>query len=123
MILLLFSLLTVVGGWVAWRLNPMYSAGKTLQVVVLFGGSIAIVMAALITLADINPRDPRAVYIIADIITFLAGFALTLSGGMRVFNPPPAPLPPGTKLVTVNRRRIIPWLKALAGILLVLGVV
>lgn len=118
----LFVLLTIAGGWIAWRRNPMYSAGKTMQVVVLFGGTIAIVLAGLIALADLTPRDPAVVYILADIVAFLAGLALIISIAMRVFNPAPAPLPAGTKLVTVNRRRIIPWLKALVYVLLAMGV-
>jgi hypothetical protein len=117
----LFVLLTIVGGWFAWRRNPIYSAGKTIQVIVLFGGTIALVLAGLIALFDLNPRNPTAIYILADIASFLAGLALILSVGMRVFNPAPAALPAGTKLVTVNRRRIIPWLKALAFILLAMG--
>ncbi len=123
MFLFLFALLTIVGGWFAWRRNPMYSAGKTMQVVVLFGGTIAIVLLGLIALANLSPRDPPVTYILADTVSFLAGLALILSVGMRVFNPAPAPLPAGTKLVTVNRRRIIPWLKALLYILLAMGVV
>jgi hypothetical protein len=122
MFLFLFALLTIVGGWFAWRRNPMYSAGKTVQVVVLFGGTIAIVLGGLIELANLSPSDPPVIYILADIVSLLAGLGLILTVGMRVFNPAPAPLPAGTKLVTVNRRKVIPWLKALLYILLAMGV-
>jgi hypothetical protein len=119
----IFVVLTILGGWFAWRRNPMYSAGKTVQVIFLFGGTIAIVLAALIALVNWTAHEPTGVVVTSDIVCFFAGMALILSIAMRVFNPAPAALPGGTKLVTVNRRRIIPWLKALAYILAAMGVI
>src|SRR5579863_2946150 len=113
----IFIVLTIVGGWFAWRRNPMYSAAKTVQVIVLFGGTVAVVLTALIGLIIWTVRDPSPVTITADIVYYFAGIALIISVAMRVFNPAPAALPKGTKLVTVNRRKIIPWLKALACVL------
>jgi hypothetical protein len=119
----IFVVLTILGGWFAWRRNPMYSAGKTVQIILLFGGTIAVVLAALASLVVWTARKPQAVTIDADIVFFFAGMALILSVAMRVFNPAPAALPEGTKLVTVNRRRVIPWLKALAYVLVTMGAV
>lgn len=98
-------------------LNPMYSAGRTVQIVFLFGGTITIVLASFIFLLNWATRNPPAIAVTGDIVYFLAGMALILSVGMKVFNPAPAALPEGTKLVVVNRRRIIPSLKALTCVL------
>jgi hypothetical protein len=119
----IFVVLTIVGGWFAWRRNPMYSAGKTVQVIFLFGGTIAVVLAALSGLMALTVRTPTALVIGLDIVYFFAGLALIITVAMKVFNPAPATLPEGTKLVTVNRRRIIPWLKALAFVLIAMGIV
>jgi len=119
----IFVVLTIVGGWFAWRRNPMYSAGKTVQVVFLFGGTIAVVLAALSGLMVLTVRTPTALVIGADIVYFFAGMALIITVAMKVFNPAPAALPEGTKLVTVNRRKIIPWLKALAYVLVAMGII
>jgi hypothetical protein len=119
----IFLALTIIGGWFAWRRNPMYSAGKTVQVIILFGGTIAIVIGLLCVLLTWNIRNPTGPLIAADIVYFFCGMALIISVAMHVFNPAPAALPPGTKLVTVNRRKIIPWLKALAWILIAMGIV
>ncbi|HEY1805192.1 MAG TPA: hypothetical protein VGG45_12030 [Terracidiphilus sp.] len=119
----IFLVLTILGGWLAWRRNPMYSAGKTVQVIFLFGGTIAVVLGALIGLVNWTAHEPTGVVVSSDILCFLAGMALILSVAMRVFNPAPTALPEGTKLVTVNRRKIVPWLKALAYILATMGVV
>jgi hypothetical protein len=119
----IFLALTIIGGCLAWRRNPMYSAGKTVQVIVLFGGTIAIVISTFIVLLTWNIQNPTGLVIAADIVYFFAGMALIISVAMHVFNPPPAALPAGTKLVTVNRRKIIPWLKALALILIAMGIV
>lgn len=119
----IFIVLTIVGGWFAWHRNPMYSAAKTVQVIFLFGGTIAVVLVALGGLMTWTVRDPSPVTITVDIVYFFASMALIISVAMRVFNPAPAALPKGTKLVTVNRRKIIPWLKALAFVLAAMGVV
>jgi hypothetical protein len=119
----IFIVLTIVGGWFAWRRNPMYSARKTVQVIFLFGGTIAVVLGAMIGLVNWTLHEPTGVVVSCDIVFFFAGIALIISVAMRVFNPAPAALPEGTKLVTVNRQKIIPWLKALAYILAAMGVV
>ncbi len=119
----IFLVLTILGGWFAWRRNPMYSAGKTVQVIFLFGGTIVIVLAALGALMAWTVKSPTPLVIGLDIVYFFAGMALIIWVSMKVFNPAPAALPVGTKLVTVNRRKILPWLKALACILAAMGVV
>jgi hypothetical protein len=119
----IFLVLTILGGWFAWRRNPMYSAGKTVQVIFLFGGTLVVVLAALIVLTNWTMKNATPAVIGADIVSFFAGLALILWVSMKVFNPAPAALPEGTKLVTVNRRRIIPWLKALAWVLAAMGIV
>lgn len=118
MALSIFLVLTILGGWFAWRRNPMYSAARTVQVVVLFGGTIVIAIGAVIALVTWDVRLPLPVGIPMDVVAFFAAIALIISVSMHVFNPAPAPLPAGTKLVTVNRRKIIPWLKALGWVLL-----
>jgi hypothetical protein len=100
----------------------MYSAGKTVKIIVLFGGTIAIVLGIFWLLLTWNIQNPTGLQIAADIVCFFVGMALILTVAMRVFNPAPAALPAGTKLITVNRRRIIPWLKVLACILAAMGV-
>ncbi len=119
----IYIVLSIVGGWFWWRRNPMYSAGKTVQVIFLFGGTIAIVTTVLIVLMLWMMGKPTAITITALIVCFVAGMTLIVDVSIRVFNPPPAALPGGTKLATVNRRKIIPWLKALALIVAALGVV
>ena len=118
----IFLVLTILGGWFAWRRNPMYSAGKTIQVIFLFGGTIVVVLAALSALIIWTEKTPTPLVIGADIVYFFAGLALIIWVSMKVFNPAPAALPQGTKLVTVNRRRILPWLKALAYVLAAMGI-
>ena len=119
----IFLVLTILGGWFAWRRNPMYSAGKTIQVIFLFGGTIVVVLAALGALMAWTVKSPTPVVIGLDIVYFFTGLALIIWVSMKVFNPAPAALPEGTKLVTVNRRRILPWLRALAYVLVAMGTV
>jgi hypothetical protein len=118
----IFLVLTILGGWFAWRRNPMYSAGKTVQVIFLFGGTIVVVLAALGALILWTEKTPTPVVIGVDVVYFFAGLALIIWVSMKVFNPAPAALPEGTKLVNLNRRRIIPWLKALAYVLAAMGI-
>ncbi len=57
----IFLALTIIGGWFAWRRNPMYSAGKTAQVIVLFGGTISIVLGVFWLLLTWNMQKIRPV--------------------------------------------------------------
>lgn len=122
MYLAIFALLSVLGGWLAWKRNPMYSARRTFHIVALMGGAIAIFVGATIVVVRWCMHQPTAVDVPVLIVFIYVGSIFLISVGMRIADPHLDALPPGTKLLTVNRRKILPWLKIVGWVLAAMGV-
>jgi hypothetical protein len=122
MYLAIFALLSVLGGWLAWKRNPLYSARRTFHAVVLMGGAIGVFVGATIIVVRWCMHQPTAVDVPVLIVFIYVGSVFLIYVGMRIANPHLDALPPGTKLVTVNRRKILPWLKIVGWVLAAMGV-
>jgi hypothetical protein len=122
MVTLLFAVLTVAGSWVAWRRNPMYSRSRTLYY--LSAVSLSIAAAVCIFIAIIHFTENRSKEIQ---MTAVFSFVFLATIGMiwiivTVVNPKTQAIPKGTRLATLHRRRLIPWLKRALWTLVVLGI-
>jgi hypothetical protein len=122
MITAFFAILMVASSWYTWRRNPMYSRRRTLHwmlaVLLSIGAAIGL-FAAVIQLTQSYSKEVQLGAIFGAV--FVASIGLI---GIIVFisAPKTAPIPSGTRMATLHRRRLIPWLKAAVETLLILAV-
>jgi hypothetical protein len=121
MITALFAILMVVSSWYTWRRNPMYSRRRTLHWMLAVGLSIAAAIGLFAAVIQLTLGRSQTVQLTA---IFSAVFVATIGLiGIIIYivTPKTAPIPTGTRMATLHRRRLIPWLKAAGETLLVLG--
>jgi hypothetical protein len=112
------ALFSMVGAWLAWRRNPLYSAAATLRMMVVIGLSIAALILAIIaaTHFSMNRSEPVAVATILGVV--ILGTLAMVFIVQKVTTPKDArlttALPAGTKILHVHRRKVYKWLKGLA---------
>lgn len=121
-ILVVFSILTIVGAWAGWRRSPLYSAKITLQVV----GYFLLIVAAMVgaSLGILNgpiSHSPAAQAILGGITILAVGIGAT---GLiiRATDAHVAQLPPSVRLVTIHRQKIQRWIWRIVVYLLISGV-
>jgi hypothetical protein len=126
MYLAVFALLSCVGAWFAWRRNPLYSTRSTLRsaIVVLF--SIAAVIGLIVVAVNFTMHKSPAVAGVTLAAVIIFGTLSLIFIIQAVSTPTQAKLavdlPPGATLLHFHRQKIYKWLKFLAGLLAVCGV-
>jgi hypothetical protein len=109
-----FALLSVVGAWGAWRSNPAYSTKRTFRYVLVTLLAIAAAIAAIVTTIDLTERGSQSVQFGA-----MAGVIVACTLGLiwlimtATFSQ--TATRPSAKLVTVHRRKLLPWVRRFAG--------
>jgi hypothetical protein len=119
--LLLFSLLTVVGAWSAWRRNPMYSGWKTLRSIVVVGLAVAAVVGAVIGTTDLTMHATPAVTIGAVFAVVLVGTLVLIFVIQWMTVPRVPPLPASAPVVRTHRDQVLRWIPRVLIALLILG--
>jgi hypothetical protein len=113
MVTTFFTLIYTVGAWSAWRKNPMYSARLTLRLVTVIVLGVAALVAAAVTAVKFTADSPAAVTAAAiGGVCFFGGLAFIWLI-IQFSIPAPPPLPAGTKLVNINRVKLLPWARRL----------
>jgi hypothetical protein len=108
-VLLIFAGLTIVGSWVGWRRNPLYSLKTTLKMVAAFAGIVAAVAGAMLAIFS-GPLEhapvAQAVAALVAVMVLTVGASVTL---IRITDSHVAQLPASVRLVTLHRHRIAVW--------------
>jgi hypothetical protein len=109
--LAILAVLAVAGSWATWRRNPLYSTGKTLRMVGGMGLGIAGIVALDILVVNLTMHSPPWV-----MGTAMGSFILVSVFGMfliaRAFTAlREKPLPAGTPMVDLHRRKVYAWAK------------
>jgi hypothetical protein len=108
--LIIFAILTIVGGWAGWRRSPLYSHKITLQLlgifVLLVGAILGLSMA--ITSGSIA-RSPVAQGILLGIV--IIGIATGATGLIiHTTDSHVAQLPPTVRVLTAQRHKVQRWI-------------
>jgi len=125
MYMVVFALITVVGAWMAWKRNPLYSAASTVRTVLLIAVLIAGVVAAIALVANLTKNSSATVTVVAMGGVVIAATLVMIFGITAVSTPKAAKLvttlPPTAKLVHFHRQKVYRWAKILVVILAVCG--
>jgi hypothetical protein len=121
MYLALFSLLSAVGAWAAWRSNPLYSRMATLRFIVAIVIGAAVVVGIMLAALNLTAKSSPAVSGTTLALAVLAGTIFFIWIIIAASTPKVPALPPGTTLVRVHREKLIPYVRWFFGSLLVLG--
>ena len=125
MLLVGFALLSVVGAWMTWRRNPLYSARSAVRSVVVILLAIAALVAVIVATVDFAAdKSPVVFGITMGAVIMLGAFSLIFII-QKVTTPKEArletALPPGTKIVHVHRQKVYIWTKRMAIVVAGLG--
>ena len=123
MITLIFAILMIVSSWYSWRRNPMYSRRRTLHWMLAIGLSIAAAIGLFGAVIQLTQNRSQAVQFTAIFSSIFVATIGLIGIIIKVSTPATSPLPPNTRLLTLHRRRLLPWLRAAAETTLILGVI
>jgi hypothetical protein len=126
----ILALMSVVGGWLAWRRNPLYSTRSTLRLLVVMVLSIGGAILAIVATVNLTAHQSEPV-VLAAMLTMVVVCALALIFVIQSASTPKeaqlaTALPPSATLVRIHRQKVYPWAKflaALLGVCAVLGFV
>jgi heme/copper-type cytochrome/quinol oxidase subunit 4 len=111
MYMLPFLLLTIIGAWLAWRQNPMYSFGRTVRFILVFGLGLATVIVAIVAAIHLTAGKSQTVQL-SSVFSVVGVSTLALIGLIiQMSLPASVALPKGTKLVRVHRAKVDVWAK------------
>lgn len=109
MYLAVFALFSVVGAWVAWRSNPLYSNRETLRFVSIVGLAVAAVIGAIAAAVDLT-ADRSATVAMGTLFGVCLVCTIALIWVIvKVSTPATAALPAAAKLVDVHQAKLYPW--------------
>jgi hypothetical protein len=101
-----FCLLAVISGWVAWRDNPLFSARSTLRFLVAVGGTLAVVIFAIIQATRFTDHHSQAAgFTMIGAVILFSSIAM-IWAIVLVSTPKSSPLPANTKMLHLNRHRV-----------------
>jgi hypothetical protein len=109
MYLVAFSLLSVLGAWLVWRQNPLFSTRATLRFIGVVGLTVAAVICATVAAANFSENQPVAVGAATLFATVLAGTLALIWVIVAITAPPVPALPPSAKLTNLHRAKVAPW--------------
>ena len=101
-----FCLLLVLSGWIAWRNNPLFSARRTLRFFLGFGLMLTVVIGAIYQAAKFTSNHSQTAGFTMMGITVLFSTIFMIWTIILLSTPKTAPLPPNTKMLYLNRRRV-----------------
>lgn len=114
---IVFAIFMMIGAWAAFRRSPMYSRSYLLRAAVVILLAVAGVVALIVTTIHFVQNRSTAVAgsALAVAVTFGTLFMIFFIQAATVpKESKPAALPHNTKLVTVNRLKVLKWLKVFA---------
>lgn len=121
---LLLAIALMFSSWAAWRRNPLYSARRTVRtaaiVLMAIAGAIVLIIAAVNLSKGRSPGVFACIMAVTIVVDTLALIFIIQAVSVPKESKPAA-LPHSIKLVTTNRKKIVPWLKALAILILIFG--
>jgi len=127
MYMVALAFLSMVGAWLAWRRNPMYSAASTVRMVLVIALMIAGLVLAIIGVVNLTKNSSETVSVAAMIGVVIVGTLVMIFGIMAVSTPKAAKLvtalPPTAKLVHFHRQNVYRWARIIAGIVAVCAAV
>jgi hypothetical protein len=101
-----FCLLLVISGWVAWRNNPLFSARSTLRFLLGFSLTLTAVIGAIYQAAKFTTGHSQAAGFTMMGITVFVSTVAFIWVIILLSTPKTVPLPPNTKMLDLNRRRV-----------------
>jgi len=111
MYMLLFLAVTIIGAIAAWRQNPMYTLGRTVRFVLVFGLALAAVIFAIVGVIHVTAGKSQAVQL-TSMFTLTGVATLALIGLIiQMSLPASAALPKSAKLVRFHRAKVDAWAK------------
>lgn len=126
MIAAALALLSVIGAWLAWKRNPLYSAASTLRMLAVVGLSIAALVLVIVATVNLTANSSGPVVVAAMLTVVVLGTFAMIYIIQKASTPKEARLttvlPAGTRLVHVHRQKIYQWVKVLAIVLAVCAV-
>jgi hypothetical protein len=116
-----FTLLTVAGAFGAWHSNPAYSTRQMLRQIAIAFLGIAAAFAAMLFTADHADHGPKSVAL-ASIVGLSVLFTFCLIWLVVTASRAESRVVPVTsKLVTIHRRKLIPWVVRIGSLVLGFG--
>jgi hypothetical protein len=109
MYMVLFLLLTVVGGWVSWRRNPLFSVRSTIRFVAGLGLTLAAVIGAILSAVNFGVGRSQTAAFSAMGAAVVCGTLAMIWVIVQMSSPSEAPLPEGAKMLTVFRLKLLVW--------------
>jgi hypothetical protein len=109
-VLIVFAILSIVGGWTAWRRSPLYSHKVTWQL----GGVLLLIAAAMagLGLAMVSGpigRSPAAQAVL--MVVAVVGIGTGATGIIiRLTDSHVAQLPPSVRLISTHRHKVQRWI-------------
>ncbi len=113
MVILVFALLAVISGWVAWRRNPLFSVRSTLRFLVAVGLMLTAVIGALIVAANFSTHHSQAAGMSVMGVVVVFGTTAMIWVITVVSTPKTAPLPATAKMLCPYRKKVFVWAKRL----------
>jgi hypothetical protein len=111
MYMLPFLALTIIGAWLAWRQNPMYSLGRTVRFILVVGLTLAGIIVAIVAVIHLTAGKSQAVQL-TSIFTLTGVSTLAMIGVIiQLSLPASAAMPKGVKLVRFHRAKVDVWAK------------
>jgi hypothetical protein len=118
MITAALALLSAVGGWLAWKRNPMYSASASLKLLGVMVLSMAALVLAIVAAVHLTANRSGPVVLAAMLTVIILGTFAMIFVIQTVSTPKAAKLtttvPASAKLVHLHRRMVYHWAKVLA---------
>jgi hypothetical protein len=121
MYMAIFCLVSVVGAWVAWRSNPLYSRMATLRYIAAIVVGAALVVGIIISTLALTAKSSPIVANTALALAVLFGTIAFIWIIEAVSMPKVPPLLPATKIVRVHRAKLVPFVWWFVGSLAVLA--
>ena len=111
MYMLPFLAITIIGAVIAWRQNPMYSFGRTVRFILVFGLALTAFILGILGVIHLTAGKSQGVQLTA--IFSLVGVATLGMIGLiiELSTPASAALPKGAKLVRFHRAKVDVWAK------------
>jgi len=107
--LVFFALLSVAGAWIAWRRNPMYTAGKTLRFILVVGLAVAAVIGVVFATVNLTIHKSPAIALGSMFGVVIAGTIALIWVITKLSAPAEAAPPPSKTIVRFHRKRLDRW--------------